>query len=127
MRKLSTTFLFAAVLLSQPGASYGALADESRLLQICIGPDRLVAQLQKSYPQMGLALLSGDDASQFMALYNAQPPATNWRVDEVLITRSPESPELAQLGFFRDGCLVMRMVVRRWALDALVSRLGQDV
>ena len=129
MRKLSPTILFAtaAVLLSQVSALHGALAEEPRLLQICVGSDRLVAQLQKTYPEMGLSLLSGDDASQFMALYNAQPPATNWQVDEVLITRSPDSPELAQLGFFRNGCLVMRMVVRRWALDELVSRLGQEV
>jgi hypothetical protein len=127
MRKLSATFLFAtaAAILSQ--ASHGALADEARLLQACIGSDRLVSQLQKTYPQMGLSLLSGADASQFMALYNAQPPATDWQVDEVLITRSPESPELAQLGFFRNGCLVLRIVVRRLALDELVSRLGQEV
>ena len=127
MRRLSITFLIAmtAAILSQ--ASHAAPADEPRLLRMCIGSDRLVSQLQKTYPQMGLSLLSGDDASQFMALYNAQPPETDWQVDEVLITRSPESPELAQLGFFRNGCLVLRIVVRRPALDQLVSMLGQEV
>lgn len=127
MRRLSITFLIAttATILSQ--ASLAAPADEPRLLRMCIGSDRLVSQLQKTYPQMGLSLLSGDDASQFMALYNAQPPETDWQVDEVLITRSPESPELAQLGFFRNGCLVLRIVVRRPALDQLVSMLGQEV
>jgi hypothetical protein len=116
-----------AFILSQISSSPTAAAERPGLLQVCVGSERVVTHLQRAYPEMGLTLLMGNEAERFMELYNAQPPTTDWQIDEVLITRSPGTPDFAQLGFFRNGCLVLRIVVRRGALEQLVSMLGQEV
>ena len=117
----------AAFVLSQISSSPTVAAEQPGLLQVCVGSERVVTHLQKAYPEMGLTLLMGNEAARFMELYNAQPPTTDWQIDEVLITRSPGAPDVARLGFFKNGCLVLRIVVRRGALEQLVSMLGQEV
>ena len=117
----------AAFVLSQMSSSPTVAAEQPGLLQVCVGSERVVTHLQKAYPETGLTLLMGNEAERFMELYNAQPPTTDWQIDEVLITRSPGTPNVAQLGFFKNGCLVLRIVVRHGALEQLVSMLGQEV
>ena len=125
--KWALGFAGAAIILSQSSSSPTVASEQPGLLQVCVGSERVVMQLQKAYPEMGLTLLMGNEAERFMELYNSQPPTTDWQIDEVLITRSPGAPDVAQLGFFRNGCLVLRIVVRRGALEQLVSMLGQEV
>jgi len=125
-RLVSNLVALVALIGAGNASLASAHADHLPAVPLCIRSDEIVAYLTKTSPRIGVSRLSGKDALRFMIIYNAQPPATHFDVDEVLITRSPEAPDLAQIGLFKNGCLFVKIVIRRWALDGMVAQLGQD-
>ena len=118
MRLLIAAALVAAFFVAGPTWS-GARA--------CATPEDVTARLVARYPETGLrARLAGEAARRFVARYNAVPPTTDARADEVLVFQDRNFPRARLVQLFRGGCLTGGGVLAAALVDWLLSRDGAE-
>ena len=67
--------------------------------------------------------LTGDEALTFTDGFNAVPPVSGYRADEVLIFATLEAPHWRLVRFFRDGCLAGGGLLAAPLVDRILARL----
>jgi len=116
MRLASLTVI--GLLLTTP-AAFGGTTEPSDCPSVGI----VSAVLEKHFPGIKLRHFKGDDARRFVDAYNNGLASSHWPADEVLIARSPSTPDRARIGFFKAGCLLVLVARNRWTVDSLERSL----
>ena len=73
----------------------------------CEGPELVLSRLQADYPETRVVQrVTGAEARDFVEGFNAVPPVSGYRADEVLVLAEPDHARYRLVQFFRSGCLV---------------------
>lgn len=89
----------------------------------CLTPDEATTIMLTRHPYLRAINLVGAEAQSFLTGYNAQPPATNWRADQVLIfdARGLRNVEVV---LFTQGCMSAHGVLPATTVEPLLSSPG---
>jgi hypothetical protein len=113
----------AAALLLMASA---AVADDPAADPNCPSTEIVSAVLQRQFPEIKLTYIDGADARRFVDAFNSGSAAESWPADEVLIARNPKTPDLARIGFFKNGCLLGLVARSLWTVDSLQRSIKDD-
>lgn len=98
MRNLTTL----GCALSVAFATAGPAAAEAA----CTSPAEVRTNIKRQHPAAWIERrLTGEQARAFTDGFNAVPPPSHYRADEVLIFNVPAKPSHRLVQFFLDGCL----------------------
>ena len=112
-------------LLFAVGVLLSAFAASAAPRPTCFSTLRIEEMVRDEVQGAAIRLLSGIDAQQFVASFNAVPPQSHVLAEEILLVSKPQMPA-AILIFFNGGCASGRAILPLPVVQSLLLQIERS-
>jgi hypothetical protein len=91
----------------------------------CITRNDITETAKRRMPQARIAIFAGEEASRFLAAYNARPPRTGFAGDEVLIIDPGARAPTVLAVLFQGGCAKAGGRISRDLFESILTQLAR--
>ena len=85
-------------------ALFGLLLCWPAYADVCVSPDALKAAMEMNPGSGFLEEINGSEATEFVRLFNAEPPVSDAKADQILSFAQARQPYVP-VAFFSNGCV----------------------